>query len=350
VKMPQIAPLVFVSSTRDDLSDYRDAILRSFPALDVLYRGTEFFGARPLRAHDVILEELLECDLYLGILGHRYGAIDPVSGVSFTETEYRTAKEAKIPTIFFLMDDSQKIYHGAIDKDLGNARKLENFKKTVSAETVFQHFTTPDDLVGKVGRSLQTWLDERKSHLRQLRYRPVDEFENENIRKLYYKSPGDVVHAIQRVNFDCRAANEHFYGLLYRCDLHVDIVDAIFDRLKHFADNDRFCQMLLNIIADLRGLRPQAINAIGGRAIIHERFVDDQLIKLVFDLAKDGDEDVRDEVAHALSKIGANYPTRLSQCRELLEKLETDSSQKVRDRATKSLQRLPNKLVRRQAQ
>ena len=71
---------------------------------------------------------------------------------------------------------------------------------------------------------------------------------------------------------------------------------------------------------------------------------------IAIDLAKDGDEDVRDEVAHALSKIGANYPTRLSQCRELLEKLETDSSQKVRDRATKSLQRLPNKLVRRQAQ
>jgi len=102
--MPRVAPMIFVSSTKEDLAEYRAAIQRSFPALDVLYRGMEFFGARPSRTFDVITEELVSCDLYIGILARRYGSRDPVSGGSFTELEYQIAKREGIPTMFFLID------------------------------------------------------------------------------------------------------------------------------------------------------------------------------------------------------------------------------------------------------
>jgi hypothetical protein len=90
------------------------------------------------------------------------------------------------------------------------------------------------------------------------------------------------------------------------------VVAAIFDRLKHFYDNERFSQMLLNIIDDLQGLRPQAINAIGERVTIPERAISDPVIERVRALAKDPHVDVRDQVAHALGKIGTRYPNRLS--------------------------------------
>jgi hypothetical protein len=157
----------------------------------------EFFGARPFRAHDVIIQDLLECDLYLGILAHRYGAIDPVSGLSYTETEYQTAKREEIPTIFFLIDPAQKVHQDSIDSDPDSRKKLSKFKAAVGAETVFETFTTPEDLVGKVGRSLQKWLDERESQWQQLRHRPLNEWENDNIRKLYFPNPDDVIHAIR---------------------------------------------------------------------------------------------------------------------------------------------------------
>jgi hypothetical protein len=342
--MPRIAPLIFVSSTMDDLADYRLAIQQSFPALDALYRGMEFFGARPYRAHDVIVQELLECDLYLGILAHRYGAIDPDSGMSYTELEYQTAKREGIPTLFFLIDSGQLVHQDSIETDPDKRQKLADFKAAVSREKVLKTFTTPEDLVGKVGHSLQKWLDEQESQWQQLRHVPLNERDNNNIRKLYSTNTDEVTHVIPRLSrADCRAAYEHFYGLLYRPELHKDVAEKIFENLKFSNDNERVSQMLLNVIADLPRRRAQAINAIGERATNLERSITDAATECVLTLATDADIEVREEVAHALGKIGTRYSGRLSQCRECLELLKNDPVEKVRDRASISIQGLPRR-------
>jgi hypothetical protein len=106
--MPRIAPLIFISSTAEDLSDYRAAVIQSFPAIDALYRGMEFFGARPDRPKNVIRRELAECDLYVGIIAHRYGSTDE-TGTSFTEFEYHFAKNRGKPRLVFLADPDQAV-------------------------------------------------------------------------------------------------------------------------------------------------------------------------------------------------------------------------------------------------
>lgn len=342
--MPRIAPIVFVSSTKADLAEYRQAIQQSLPSLDVLYRGMEFFGSRPERPHDVIIQELIECDLYLGILAHRYGSIEPVSGLSYTQLEYQTAKQERIPTMLFLIDPVQPVQHESVETDADKIRKLAEFKALVSAETVVEKFTTAPDLAAKVGRSLQKWLDGQESQWRPLRYFRLDERENDNIRKLYSSSPPDVMHAITSLHRpDCREAHEHLYGLLYRSGLDSHIRQAVFEKFIFSHDDVRVSQMLMNMIDDLPHLRPEALHAIGERATIPERSMTEAAIERVVGLATDDVPDVRDQVAHALGKIGARYPSHLAQCRECLTALKTDPVEKVRDRATISLRRLPQR-------
>jgi hypothetical protein len=342
--MPRIAPLVFVSSTRDDLSEYRAAVQQSFPALDldVLYRGMEFFCARPNRPHDVIIQELLECDLYLGILAHSYGTSDPESGLSFTELEYQTAKREGIPTIFFLIDSRYR--KDNIEKHTENQQKLEEFKAEVTRETVCESFTTPADLVDKVGRSLKKWLREQEVQWRQMRHVPLSGWENDDIRRLYSSNSRDVIDAISHLHrVDCRAAFEHFYSLLHRNDLDMQVAENIFRQLKFSHDDERVSQMLLNIIQDVPRYRALAIHAIGERATLPERSMTKSEVDGVLALSTDPGIDVRYEVAHALGKIGARYQRYYSPCYKYLEVLKADKEQRVSDKASLSIQRLPHR-------
>ena len=53
----------------------------------------EDFGARDANAKDLCAKLVRESDLLVGLMGHYYGSCPPNDTVSFTELEYRTAKE-----------------------------------------------------------------------------------------------------------------------------------------------------------------------------------------------------------------------------------------------------------------
>ena len=340
--MPRVAPMIFVSSTKEDLAEYRAAIQRSFPALDVLYRGMEFFGARPSRTFDVITEELVSCDLYIGILAHRYGSRDPVSGVSFTELEYQIAKREGIPTMFFLIDQPPPERSNETDRE--GKKRLASFKETARSETVCEMFTTPEDLAAKVGQSLTRWLAQMEHEWQQLRHVPLDDRENDYIRKLYSSNSQEISYAITRlVRVDCREAHENFYGLLQRDDTPMDVAEKLFQQLRFSQDEKRVSQMLLNTIADRPRLRALAVDTIGERAIINDRQVTDSEIDRVISLLTENDADVRFAVAHALSRIAVRRPARLKECRAHLETLKNDPDERVRARAQLSITRLPQR-------
>ena len=79
---------IFISSTFLDLKNERqaavEAILRSghFPA------GMELFTSGDKSQWEIIQRWITESDIYLLILGGRYGSIEPTSGLSYTELEY----------------------------------------------------------------------------------------------------------------------------------------------------------------------------------------------------------------------------------------------------------------------
>ena len=123
---------IFISSTYTDLIEerkkVRDTILNMlhFPV------GMEVFGAADEEQWEIIKDTIDSSDYYVLIIAHRYGTIiseGPDAGISYTEKEYRYAKEKGIPILAFLMDDSVAVTIDKIDSE--HKEELQKFKKDV---------------------------------------------------------------------------------------------------------------------------------------------------------------------------------------------------------------------------
>lgn len=82
---------VFVSSTFSDLREERQAAVEAILAAGHIPAGMELFAAGDESQMEVIKQWIDESDVYLLILGGRYGSIDPKSGKSYTQLEYEYA-------------------------------------------------------------------------------------------------------------------------------------------------------------------------------------------------------------------------------------------------------------------
>ena len=84
---------VFISSTYMDLTDYRAAAIRAVEGTDFQASKMEVFGARPNEPLESCLQEVEECDLFIGIYALRYGFTPEDAEISITEMEYAHAKK-----------------------------------------------------------------------------------------------------------------------------------------------------------------------------------------------------------------------------------------------------------------
>jgi hypothetical protein len=88
---------VFVSSTFSDLREERQAAVEAILSAGHIPAGMELFSAGDESQMEVIKQWIDESDVYLLILGGRYGSIDPRSGKSYTQLEYEYAlRESKL--------------------------------------------------------------------------------------------------------------------------------------------------------------------------------------------------------------------------------------------------------------
>src|SRR5262245_36644730 len=117
----------------------------------------EVFGARPGAPTLACLQEVQECDLFVGIYAHRYGYIPEGSDISITEMEYEEAARSSKPRFCYLVQEAN--YWPDLYIDQGEAKsKLQQFRSKLQRETVRDTFTTPDDLALKVGTALGRYL------------------------------------------------------------------------------------------------------------------------------------------------------------------------------------------------
>lgn len=150
---------VFISSTYEDLVPYRKAVWKRISEeFQVEIRGMETFGARSQKPMDVCLEEVSQSDIYVGIVGMRYGSVEKAMGRSFVELEYSKALESNLPILIYLIDENKAKVHPR-DMDCENAVLLNIFKRRLRENHKYELFISEQDLSDKVvfdvGRTLR---------------------------------------------------------------------------------------------------------------------------------------------------------------------------------------------------
>lgn len=131
---------VFVSSTYTDLKEERQAAVEAILSAGHIPAGMELFSAGDESQMTVIKRWIDESDIYLLILGGRYGTIEPRSGKSYTHLEFEYALEKKKPLFSVvinkdaLINKEKKMGINAIEQE--NQKALEEFKSVVTSNIV----------------------------------------------------------------------------------------------------------------------------------------------------------------------------------------------------------------------
>ncbi len=126
---------VFVSSTYLDLKEERQAAVEAILAAGHIPAGMELFTAGDESQLEVIKQWIDESDVYVLILGARYGSIDALTGKSYTHIEYEYAFGQAKPLFACVMRESaiekraKSLEPGMYERE--NAEKLKAFRAQV---------------------------------------------------------------------------------------------------------------------------------------------------------------------------------------------------------------------------
>lgn len=150
---------VFVSSTYKDLIEERKQVIHALLELDCIPAGMEMFPATDEDAWSLIKEVIDGCDYYILISAGLYGSTNE-SGISFTELEYDYALSTNKPIIAFLHNDIGSLVASKTEKSEQKQESLNRFRNKVESKHC-KYWSTPEDLRGKVSRSL---VQLRKKH------------------------------------------------------------------------------------------------------------------------------------------------------------------------------------------
>lgn len=175
-------PRVFISSTVEDLKDYRDAVRDAALRADFFPVMQEYFAATGGPPLPECMRKVDQCDVLVVIVAYRYGWIpkDQKKGqrksITWLECEQALSDGKKV--LAFLVDpkykwpeDKKEEYRIAQAASEGTAttellaevqeaiKNLKAFKNWLDSLGTRVQFTTPDNLTAKVIQSLNEWRE-----------------------------------------------------------------------------------------------------------------------------------------------------------------------------------------------
>lgn len=130
---------VFVSSTFTDLIEERQAAVTAILKAGHIPAGMELFTAGDRSQMKTIERWIDESDVYMLILGGRYGSVEPTSGISYTELEYDYAINRGMPLFSVVIEEaaleSRVKENGSTVLEKENGKALADFRKKVLSKT-----------------------------------------------------------------------------------------------------------------------------------------------------------------------------------------------------------------------
>lgn len=158
-----MATRVYISSTYADLVTFRDAVYRTLRQMGHDSVAMEDYVATDERPLDKCLRDVSGCDLYIGIIGWRYGYVpsdDNAELKSITQLEYERATALKRPRLLFLVNPSASWPEEYVDQVTGEGSKgarIDRFREELCRRHVVSFFATPDELGKFVSIALHHW-------------------------------------------------------------------------------------------------------------------------------------------------------------------------------------------------
>lgn len=147
VSFPKRRLQVFVSSTYNDLIPERQVAVQAILKAGHIPAGMELFAAGNQSQMEVIKQWIDQSDVFLLILGVRYGSIDPESGKSYIQVEYEYALERE-----------KEIFACVISDKTAELKIKELDKNTIKNED----FESRDEFCKLVkGKMISEWEDEK---------------------------------------------------------------------------------------------------------------------------------------------------------------------------------------------
>lgn len=116
---------IFVSSTFTDLIEERQTAVEAILDGGHIPAGMELFKPEDKSQLETIERWIKNSDVFMLILGGRYGSIEPKSKKSYTELEYRFALQNKIPA-FALVINEKGLDNKINQLGIRNAIEIEN--------------------------------------------------------------------------------------------------------------------------------------------------------------------------------------------------------------------------------
>lgn len=125
------------------LQEERQAAVQAILKVGHIPAGMELFKAGDEEQWEIIKTWIEESDVYMLILGGRYGSIEPKSGKSYTQLEYEYALELNKPFFAIIVNDAltnKKAKKKGVNIgdfiEVHNLQKLNEFRATVKTKMV----------------------------------------------------------------------------------------------------------------------------------------------------------------------------------------------------------------------
>lgn len=155
---------IYISSSLEDLAEHRRAVCK---AIESVYVGENVpmdvvkpealasAGQPPL---SLLMSELEESELFVLLLGWRYGYVPEGETRSLAEIEYDTVRGAMQTILCFFADDTHPVEPRFVETGV-NAAKLRRFKERVAQEQIVRTFGSPDDLARQMAAAIDILMN-----------------------------------------------------------------------------------------------------------------------------------------------------------------------------------------------
>ena len=156
---------VFISSTSRYFQDHRKVVEEACLRMGLFPLMMEHFTAVDDPPLQLCLEMVEQADLFIGIVGQRYGYIPPENQFSITELEHQHAAARKLPMLLFLSggEATQPVLTPEPSVSLAALTRFRSALMTEYQKTI-AFYISPEDLRSKVITALVPYKHKQAVH------------------------------------------------------------------------------------------------------------------------------------------------------------------------------------------